>query len=106
MVFKSRNYQFLILLCIISLSFSFKSEDINNFTNSQHSTLNIIKSSDSKLDSFYFENENSFFSKSDRTLNNNIDIHKLYEDKLLLTKEEKNSYDIANRFILEHEYKW
>ena len=106
MVFKSRNYQFLILLCIISLSFSFKSEDINNFTNSQHSTLNIIKSSGSKLDSFYFENENSFFSKSDRTLNNNIDIHKLYEDKLLLTKEEKNSYDIANRFILEHEYKF
>lgn len=106
MVFKSRNYQFLILLCIISLSFSFKSEDINNFTNSQHSTLNIIKSSGSKLDSLYFENENSFFSKSDRTLNNNIDIHKLYEDKLLLTKEEKNSYDIANRFILEHEYKF
>ena len=106
MVFKSRNYQFLILLCTISLSFSFKSEDINNFTNSQHSTLNIIKSSGSKLDSFYFENENSFFSKSDRTLNNNIDIHKLYEDKLLLTKEEKNSYDIANRFILEHEYKF
>ena len=106
MVFKSRNYQFLILLCIISLSFSFKSWDINNFTNSQHSTLNIIKSSGSKLDSFYFENENSFFSKSDRTLNNNIDIHKLYEDKLLLTKEEKNSYDIANRFILEHEYKF
>ena len=106
MVFKSRNYQFLILLCIISLSFSFKSEDINNFTDSQHSTLNIIKSSGSKLDSFYFENENSFFSKSDRTLNNNIDIHKLYEDKLLLTKEEKNSYDIANRFILEHEYKF
>ena len=106
MVFKSRNYQFLILLCIISLSFSFKSEDINNFTNSQHSTLNIIKSSGSKLDSFYFENENSFFSKSDRTLNNNIDIHKLYEDKLLFTKEEKNSYDIANRFILEHEYKF
>ena len=106
MVFKSRNYQFLILLCIISLSFSFQSEDINNFTNSQHSTLNIIKSSGSKLDSFYFENENSFFSKSDRTLNNNIDIHKLYEDKLLLTKEEKNSYDIANRFILEHEYKF
>lgn len=106
MVFKSRNYQFLILLCIISLSFSFKSEDINNFTNSQHSTLNIIKSSGSKLDSFYFENENSFFSKSDRTLNNNIDIHKLYEDKLLLTKEEKSSYDIANRFILEHEYKF
>ena len=106
MVFKSRNYQFLILLCIISLSFSFKSEDINNFTNSQHSTLNIIKSSGSKLDSFYFENENSFFSKSDRTLNNNIDIHKLYEDKLLLNKEEKTSYDIANRFILEHEYKF
>ena len=106
MVFKSRDFHLLILLCIFSFSFSFKSEDINNFTNSQHSTLNIIKSSLSKLDSFYLDNEQSFFSKSNSQFNNNIDIHKLYEDKLLLNKEEKTSYDIANRFILEHEYKF
>ena len=106
MVFKSSNFHLLILLCIFSFSCSFKSEDINNFTNSQHSTLNIIKSSLSKLDSFYLDNEQSFFSKSDSPFNNNIDIHKLYEDKLLFNKEEKTSYDIANRFILEHEYKF
>ena len=106
MVFKSRDFHLLILLCIFSFTSSFKSEDINNFTISQHSTLNIIKSSLSKLDSFYLDNEQSFFSKSDSPFNNNIDIHKLYEDKLLFNKEEKTSFDIANRFILEHEYKF
>lgn len=104
MIFKCNNFSVYIIFFVLPFTFHFTTKDKEIITNSRTTILNILNSSITSLSALYSYN-NSFIYSNETNKENilSIDIDKLYNDKIQLSKP-PNKNDIAHRFISEHEY--
>lgn len=93
-----------IIFFALPFTLHFTNKDKEIITNSRIAILDILNNSITTLSNLYSYN-NSFIdtNKTNKEDILNIDIDKLYKDKMKLSKL-PNKNDIAHRFILEHEY--